>query len=359
MPSGISAAHRTIGRVHPGPLVLNGRAGARARITGVERWAVEVSPRLLELRPDRYVPFNPPPGFAHKAGQPWEQLVLPARAARARAALIFSPANLAPLLWPRNVVVLHDAAVLRNASDYSRAYRAWHARLEIACARRALRVVTVSEFSRHEIVTLGAVDPDKLVVISGGVDAAFRPDVDAERVAQSYGLRRPYVLTVGTDDARKNMAALAAVAPALDASDLELVWAGAGKDHMAGATSMGGIRRLGYVADSDLPGLYAGARAFVMPSRYEGFGLPCLEAMACGTPVVAADRAALPETCAGAALLFDPDDPADVLQAVVAAAGEEELRAELREAGFRRAAECSWDRTAAEVDRLLMSLVED
>jgi glycosyltransferase involved in cell wall biosynthesis len=320
---------------------------------------VEVNPRLRALRPDRYVRADPPRGFAHKAGQAWEQAVLPARAALARAAIVFSPANLSPLAWPRNVVVIHDAAVLRNASDYSRAYRAWHGRLEIACARQALRVVTVSEFSRGELVLLSGVDPDKVIVIPGGVDGSFRPDADAERVAQIYGLDRPYVLMVGTDDPRKNLAALAAAAPRLKDADLELVWAGAGKGHMAGAAAVDGIRRLGYVDDGDLPGLYAGARTFVLPSRYEGFGLTCLEAMACGTPVVAANRAALPETCAGAALFVDPDDPSEMAEAIVRAASEEELRAELRGAGLKRAQECTWERTTREIDQLLMSLVSD
>ncbi len=358
-PAGNPAAHRTIGRVHPGPIVLNGRAAARAKISGVERWAVEVNPRLRALRPDRYIRADPPRGFAHKAGQAWEQAVLPSRAARSRASVIFSPANLSPLAWPRNVVVIHDAAVLRNASDYSRAYRAWHGRLEIACARQALRVVTVSEFSRGELVLLSGVSPDKVSVIPGGVDGAFSPDADAERVTRTYGLHRPYVLMVGTDDPRKNLAALAAAAPRLKLADLELVWAGAGKGHMAGATEVDGIRRLGYVDDSDLPGLYAGARTFVLPSRYEGFGLTCIEAMACGTPVVAANRGALPETCAGAALFVDPDDPAEVAEAIVRAASEEQLRAQLRKAGFERAEKCSWERTTRELDKLLMSLVSD
>jgi glycosyltransferase involved in cell wall biosynthesis len=109
------------------------------------------------------------------------------------------------------------------------------------------------------------------------------------------------------------------------------------------------VRELGHVPDEHLPGLYAGALAFVLPSLYEGFGLTCLEAMACGTPVVAADAGALPETCGGAAILVDPHDPVAIADAVDRAAGDERLGA----AGVARAAAFSWERTAREVDALL------
>jgi glycosyltransferase involved in cell wall biosynthesis len=338
------------------PVVLNDRAGERSTITGVERWAREVIPRLLRLRPDRYVRVVPPPGFANRAGQAWEQIVLPARALSLRAALVFSPANLGPVLWPRNVVVVHDAAVLRNPGDYSRAYREWHSRVGLACARRASRVVTVSEFSRTELVALAGLDPARVTVVPGGVDERFSADVDRDRVATKYGLDHPYVLTVGTADRRKNVSVLVEAAERLRPLGIQVAWAGGSRPHLLGERSVAGIRPLGYVTDRDLPGLYAGARAFVLPSLYEGFGLTCIEAMASGTPVVASNRAALPETCGEAALLVDPLDPVAVADAVIRAATDDDLRSQLREKGLRRAAECSWDRTAAEIDVLLTKL---
>ncbi|HEX3688972.1 MAG TPA: glycosyltransferase family 1 protein [Solirubrobacteraceae bacterium] len=287
--------------------------------------------------------------------QAWEQFTLPARAARLGAALVFSPANLAPLAWPRNVLVMHDAAVLREPEAYSRSYRAWHATAGLASARRALGVITVSEFSRRELVELAGLDPARLTVIPGGVDPRFTPSADAEPVRGRLGLERPYVLTIATDDRRKNIEKLTPVAAALEAHGIELVWAGDRRPQFAAAAA-GGVRSLGYVDDADLPGLYAGARAFVLPSRYEGFGLPCLEAMACGTPVIAADRAALPETCGNAALLVDPDDGDALIRAVRVGATDEAARTALRAAGRRRAAQFSWDRTAARVDALLSEL---
>jgi glycosyltransferase involved in cell wall biosynthesis len=279
--------------------------------------------------------------------------VLPALAARRRAALVFSPANLAPLAWPRNVVVVHDAAVLREPQAYSRAYRAWHTNAGVTAARRAVAVVTVSEFSRRELLELTGITADRVTVIPGGVGEQFTPEADAAGVARRLNLTRPYVLTIATADARKNLRALVPAAAALEEHGIELVWAGDTRPYFAELSGPGGLRRLGYVAEADLPGLYAGARAFVLPSRYEGFGLTCLEAMASGTPVVAADRAALPETCGEAALLVDPDDPRAIAAAVVRAATEPDVRSTLREAGLRRAAAYGWAQTALRTDALL------
>jgi glycosyltransferase involved in cell wall biosynthesis len=331
----------------------------------VERWTAEVIGRLLALAPDRYVVAQPPPRARRRApAQAWEQLALPAQAARRHAALIFSPANLAPLAWPRNVVVMHDAAVLRRPEAYSWAYRTWHSQLGLACARRALRVITVSEFSRRELTELAGLDPARLVVIPGGVGERFTADADADggaagpdhRAAARLGLDRPYVLTIATDDPRKNLQALAPAAAALERLGIELVWAGDSRPYFARAGAAEGLRSLGYVSDDDLPALYRSALAFVLPSRYEGFGLTCLEAMACGTPVVAADRAALPETCGDAALLVDPDDPAALAAAVVTAATAPSVREGLRTSGLRRAREFSWQRTATSTDLLLSEL---
>jgi len=329
----------------------------RPTITGVERWASELLPRLSALAPGRYVTLAPRPRARGRvSAQAWEQLALPAQAARRRAPIIFSPANLAPLLWPRNVLMLHDAAILRDPGAYSRAYRLWHERIGVACARRALQILTVSEFSRRELIELAALDPERVLVVRGGVDERFTPVADHEGAARELGLHRPYVLTVATADRRKNLSALTETARVLGRQGIDLVWAGEGRPYFARTHPIAGARTLGYVADEHLPGLYRGARAFVLPSRYEGLGLPCLEAMACGTPVVAADRAALPETCGPAALLVDPDDPEAVASAVLRAAFDEPLRGQLREAGLRRAAQHTWTRAAREIDAVLRRL---
>ena len=337
----------------PPPLVaIDARAAVRPELGGVERWARELATRLPALRPDGYAVMAPPRRLAHRAGHAWEQVVLPLRAARRGASVLLCPANLAPVAHPRVVVVLHDAAVLRHPGSYSRAYATWQRHLLPAVARRALHVVTVSEFSRRELCALLPLTPERVTVVPGGVGEGFAADADARGAARALGLRRPYVLCVAAQTARKNLAALGAAAAALAAEGVDTVVAGGHRPQFAREHGLAGLRLLGRVPDALLPGLYAGAEAFVLPSRYEGFGLPVLEAMASGVPVVAAATGALPETCGGAARLAAPEPDAlrDALLDVVRDAAQRER---LRAAGLERAAAFGWDRTARAIDALL------
>jgi glycosyltransferase involved in cell wall biosynthesis len=336
-------------------VIFNGRAAARPELGGVERWAREVWARLPALRPGTYELARPPAALVHRAGHAWEQTALPAIARRAGARLILNPANTAPLAWPRNVLVLHDLAPLREPSWYSRAYVAWQRALVPRLAARAVHVVTVSAFSREEIVALLDVAPERISVIAGGVGDAFRPDADQVAVRAALGLERPYVLAVGSRTARKNLALLRPAAAMLRERGIDIVAAGGDRPQFRGAAT-DGVRELGAVPDAMLPGLYAGALALALPSRYEGFGLPALEAMAAGTPVVAARAGALPETVGEAALLVDPGDPGAWTEALCSLAGDDAERERLRVAGLARARELPWDRTAAEVDALLARL---
>ena len=162
-------------------------------------------------------------------------------------------------------------------------------------------MITVSEFSRRELAELLGVDA---AVVPGGVDERFTPEAPPAR------RERPYVLCVASHTARKNLGALVPAAQALARDGVELVVAGGHRPQFAAEAGLDGLTLLGHVPDDELPGLYAGAEAFVLPSRYEGFGLPVLEAMAAGTPVVAAATTALPETCGGAARLAEPEPEA-------------------------------------------------
>jgi glycosyltransferase involved in cell wall biosynthesis len=323
---------------------IDARAAVRPELGGVERWARELAARLPALRPGAYAVLAPRPAFAHRAGHAWEQAVLPLRS-RGAAALL-CPANLAPLAGRRVVVVLHDAAPLRHPGWYSRSYALWQHALLPALARRALHVITVSQFSRGELMELLGLAPERITVVPGGVGEGFTPQARPARRA------RPYVLCVASQTARKNLAALVPAAQALARDGVDVVVAGGHRPQFARESGLGALRLLGHVPDAELPGLYAGAAAFVLPSRYEGFGLPALEAMAAGTPVLAAATGALPETCGGAARLVEPE-PEAIRAALLALLADDAGRTRLRAAGLKRAAGYTWDRTARAVDAVL------
>lgn len=329
---------------------IDARAAVRPHLGGVERVARELVRRLPVLRPGAYRVLAPPPALAGPAGQLWEQALLPLRA-RGAAALL-CPANLGPLRGPPQVLIVHDLAPLRHPEWFGHAYAALHRRLVPALVARAAQLVTPSRFTGSELADLMGVDPDRVTVAPNGVDPErFHPGARDPAAERRLGLDRPYVLTVGTESVRKNTAVLAAAARRLDELGAGLVLAGGRRGYLpAGGDGDAAVRRLGYVAEGDLPALYAGARALALPSLYEGFGLVALEAMASGVPVVAADRGALPETCGSAALLVDPTDGAAYAEALAGVLADEALGARLAAAGRERALGFGWDATAAAVD---------
>ena len=324
----------------------------RGEIGGVERVARQMAMHLPRLHEDRYRVIAPRPALAHRRGQVWEQLALPALARGSQ--VVLSPANLAPVACRRNIVMIHDVAPFLG-DWYGSLYGGWHRALLPRVARGARRLVAPSEVVRAQLIDVLGAAGERTRVVPLGVDPAFSAAADPARAARRHGLYGPYVLAVGTDLPRKNLVLLDRVAAPLAREGLEIVLAGSGRSYMP--RSSYSARTLGYVTESDLPGLYAGAAAFAMPSLYEGFGLPCLEAMACGTPVVAADRGALPETCADAALLADPTDPVQFAEALLQAAGAGDARDRLVRAGAARAAHFTWERTARGVDAVVGELL--
>ena len=235
------------------------------------------------------------------------------------------------------VLTVHDLAVLRAPEAFPR----WHRLYGSAGLRRVLRaaaaIVAVSEFSRDETVELAGVPADRIRVVPHGVDPVFAPDGPRED--------GDYVLAVGTLEPRKNLARV--VAAAREAG-VEL--------RVVGARGWGGVEVEGWVGeipDPELAALYRGARCIVYPSLYEGFGLPVLEAMACGTPVVTSVATAMEEVAGGAAVLVDPLDTDAIADGIRAAL---DRRDELATAGLARAGEFTWERAADSIVALWSEL---
>lgn len=334
-------------------VAINARAAVREEIGGVERVARALANELPALDPDRYRVIAPNPALAHRAGHVWEQLALPASAAGSK--LILSPANLAPVLSRRNVVIIYDLAPFLG-EWYSPGYARWHRTLLPRIARGAQMVLTTSDVVADQIADLLGVDPHRIGQIPLGVDARFARPGDVEELRSRMELRRPYVLALATDLPRKNIALLDRIAPVLAAAGLDVIRAGSSRSYMRKGDYQ--VRSIGYVAEADLPALYAGAAAVAMPSLYEGFGLPCLEAMAAGTPVVASNRGALPQTCGDAATLVDPEDEAAFANALIALTTDGPDRTDRIARGKRRAAGFTWKAAAAAIDGHLTPLLE-
>ncbi|RMH19643.1 MAG: glycosyltransferase family 1 protein [Acidobacteria bacterium] len=259
-----------------------------------------------------------------------------------------------------SVVTVFDAIGLERP-DFLPSWRARLAfRLAVAYAlRRARRVLTLSHAARDQLVARFGVPPERIAVTPGGVDGSFRPAPPAavDALRRRRGLPPHYALHVGIDKPHKNLPRLIDAwaelrrAGALGAGD-GLVLAGyrdpryGEAERRARQLGLADVLSLGPVAEDELPALYSGATLFILPSLSEGFGLPLLEAMACGTAVACARSGSLPEVAGDAAAYFDPEDPADLARVAGALFRQPERRRRLAAAGRRRAGGFTWRRTA-------------
>ncbi|HEX8721356.1 MAG TPA: glycosyltransferase family 1 protein [Pyrinomonadaceae bacterium] len=268
----------------------------------------------------------------------------------------------APPLSPCPVVAtVHDLSFEHIPETFRRRSRV-QLRLTVrATARRAAEVIAPSEFTRRDLVETYGLDPARVTAIPLAVSPRFRPVEDAaelERVRRRYGIAREYVLAVGSIQPRKNLARLARAYTALrrarGRSNLpQLVLVGKKGwlyddtlDAIEEERLAGSVVLTGYVSEGDLPALYTGALCFAYPSYFEGFGLPPLEAMSCGAPVLTGDRTSLPEVVGDAGLTVDPFDEEALAAALARLIDDDALRARLSERGLKRARRFDWRETA-------------
>ncbi|HWQ12459.1 MAG TPA: glycosyltransferase family 1 protein [Roseiflexaceae bacterium] len=301
----------------------------------------------------------------------WDHAVLPARLARDRPDVVWYPHNVSSLgLRLPSVVTVHDLLYFSVPEFPQREY-AWpdtvYMRLMIPYSlRRARRVITVSDWTAHDVKRLLGVPHEKLRTVHHAPGEGFGPQpAAAKRVGEAYGLHRPFFFYAGTLSPRKNVRVLVeALGRLRDELPHDLVLTGGPgyietplDDLVARYGLAGRVRRLGLVPRADLAALYSAAEALVFPSRYEGFGIPALEAMACGCPVICSNATSLPEVVADAALTFDPQDVAALAGHMRAIAGSRALRGRLAAAGLARAGAFSYTRAAREVLAVLEEAV--
>jgi len=331
------------------PLVVNTRA-VGAGLTGVQRYVNEICKRL----PREVNTITPGRRLGGMAGHLWEQFMLPGLVG---SRLLWSPCNSGPLSVTNQVLTVHDVATLDHPEWFNPRFAAWYRWLTPRLLRKVMRVIVGSEFIKSRLIEIFRLDQDRITVVRHGVGAEFHPRPQDEIESVHRTLRIPsarYVLSLCSLEPRKNLARLLAVWAAVIAdlpSDVWLVLAGAkGSGSIFRDAGLGTIpprvHLTGFVPDADLPALYAGALLLAYPSLYEGFGLPPLEAMACGTAVIVGDCPALRELVADAAVLVDPQDSRAIGVALRELIESAESRARFSQLGLMRAGVFTWERCA-------------
>lgn len=353
------------------------------RRAGLGRYAESLARALVSAHSDRYALFynrergvEPPAGLEDLPARtvalgykPWRMLVWLGQLAcigfdrfLAGAELFHATEHLLlPLRSVPTVLTVHDL-IFRRLPQHHKPLNRWYLNLALPLyCRRADHIITISEHARRDLLAAYGLPPGKVTVVHEAADPRFRPQPPqaVAAVRARYGLPDRYLLFVGTIEPRKNLTRLLAAFEAVLAERLTdgLVIVGRRGwlygDFFAAlerSPARDAVRLLGYVSDADLPAIYTGAQALVLPSLYEGFGLPVLEAMACGVPVAVSGASSIPEIGGDAAVYFDPADTEAMTAAIRRVLCEGDLQAEMRSRGLAQANRFSWERAAVETE---------
>lgn len=359
---------------------INGRFLTQP-LSGVQRYAQEIVEALDALIAEGHpaakgltVELVTPPGAVRslelkairqratgrRGGHAWEQLILP----REVKGGLLSLGNTGPVAVRRHVVCIHDLNTRAFPASYSLPFRLLYRTLIPALGRAAARITTVSEYSAGELVRYGIAPRDKIEIMYNGHEhaARWRPE-HSEATRAVAGPRT--VLVIGSPAPHKNVGLLLGLADRLAVAGLRVAVAGA-KDARVFGGEAGGIGEaasraenihwLGRVSDNELAALYSDSLCLAFPSFVEGFGIPAMEAMVWGCPVVASDRTSLPEVCGDAALYASPEDADAWLAQLTRLAGDEALRQKLAARGKERISRFSWRQSALDYLQLLARL---
>ena len=330
-------------------------------LTGVQRHAIEISLVLKKLQPD--IRFIAPKNIIHDkiaeilgaeiighfTGYIWEQYELPRfMKNQGHGGLLINLANMAPINYKNKIVTIHDTAPLRHPEWYSWKFATVYKWLLPRVAKSSRIIFSVSAFSKNEIADVLEIDRAKIEVIHGAANQRFSRLKSNETDIPT----QDYILCVASIDPRKNFTRLLEAFSLLDRRNLKLIIVGSKSKVFAESTldkteSLSDqIEFTGHISDERLIELYRHAGLFVYPSLYEGFGLPPLEAMACGCPCVVSDSGSLPEICGEAAVYCDPYDSNDIAAKINQVLSDKNLRQRLIENGHTQARKFNWEKSA-------------
>lgn len=357
---------------------VNGRQLAEPEPTGIGRYTECLLEALATVSNARYVVFGVktlppalsdeptitpagavPPTHSGPTAHLWEQTCLPLAVERYGVDLLHVPGGNPPLVSSSPVVTtIHDLAPVTHPEWFSRGYATLYRMTIPLAVRRSDRLLAVSAFTRDELLARYPVASNSVTVTYNGVS----PPTGNDSIPNSGLDLDGYFLFVGADNPRKNLATLLAAYRRYRETverPAELVLVGPQRDIFRGSGATGrGVHRLGYVTDTELGWLYRNATLLVFPSLYEGFGLPILEAMSAGIPVLTSDRGAMAEVAGEAAVLVDPTAPAAIADAMSRIAHDGTLRDRLADAGRDRAASFTWERAAEHTFEVYNEVVE-
>jgi len=304
----------------------------------------------------------------------WTQIRLSWEIIRHPPDMLFVPAHTVPLRHPEKVITTcHDVAFLRLPRAYDWPALQYHKFAINFAVKRAAKIIAVSEFTKKELIEFFKIAPERVAVVHNGYDSEHYKVIESreavEKVLQKYNLRKPYILYIGRLEAKKNTHGLVRAFSIFKKSrqssvvGCKLVLVGQpgfGYDKVAEAivdnNLHGEVIMPGWVRENDLPYLISGAEFFAFPSFYEGFGIPVLEAMACGTPVVCSDIPALREVAGGSVYFVDPYSPENMAEGLARVLDDEKLKDDLRMRGLRRVEQFSWEKCARETWEVIKSL---
>lgn len=344
-------------------IVINARFLTQ-KLTGVQRFALEITKKLMNLKND--VILVSPKNILNKrgardlnvqtygwlTGHLWEQFELPIFLKKHGNPLLLDFANTAPLSYENMIVTIHDLAVFRYPQGFSWIFQKYYRLLLPRIAKKSRKILTVSNFSKREITEILRIKPEKIEVIYNAVST--------EIVCNNANSKREkFILTVSSLDPRKNLSKLIEAFKNIKLKEYKLIIAGAKSSVFKSIDAPENFERiefLGHVGDKKLSELYSKASLFVYPSLYEGFGIPPLEAMNCGCPVVVSDIPSHREVCGEAALYVNPHDTEDIKRGIERVLTDHSLWQKLSRRGFERVEFFSWQKSAEKISEIIEEL---